>query len=209
MAKENTCNSTRRQFITRVIPACAATCVGLSGIKTSALFAGSASMQDDIHKFDQKLDRNLTYRQYMTARLMGVIEIAKALEKELGKDRTIAFLKKHTTERMTAYGKNQAAQSPDNSFRTYTDTFRNKERWKNISTMEIVEDTEHAFELKFTECIWADIWLKADAGDLGFAYVCFGDYAWIRGFNPAFKMVRDKTLMQGDRFCNHRYLWEV
>ena len=73
--------------------------------------------------------------------------------------------------------------------------------------MEIVEDTEKAFELKITECIWASTFLNAKAGDIGYASVCFGDYAWAEGFNPKIKMIRDKTLMQGHELCNHRYVW--
>jgi len=38
--------------------------------------------------------------------------------------------------------------------------------------------------------------------------VCHGDYAWAEGFNPDIKLVRDKTLMQGDSICNHRYVWQ-
>jgi hypothetical protein len=28
-----------------------------------------------------------------------------------------------------------------------------------------------------------------------------------KGFNPKIKLVRDKTLMQGHEYCNHRYIW--
>ncbi len=74
--------------------------------------------------------------------------------------------------------------------------------------MTIVEDTETAFALRVTECIWADTFLKEDAGDIGFALICHGDYAWPQGFNPKIRMIRDKTLMQGDSYCNHRYVFE-
>jgi hypothetical protein len=59
-----------------------------------------------------------------------------------------------------------------------------------------------------TECIWASTFLHAREGDIGFAHVCYGDYAWSRGFNPKIKLVRDKTLMQGHPVCNHRYVME-
>ena len=74
-------------------------------------------------------------------------------------------------------------------------------------THEVVVDTDKVFELKVTECLTSEIFLDADAGDIGYAYVCFGDYAWAEGFNPKIKMVRDKTLMQGHAYCNHRYMW--
>jgi len=47
--------------------------------------------------------------------------------------------------------------------------------------MEIVEDTETAFEIKVTECIWATTFRQAEAGDFGYAAICFGDYAWAEG----------------------------
>ena len=43
--------------------------------------------------------------------------------------------------------------------------------------MEIVEDTKKTFELIVTECIWADTFLRAKAGDIGYAWVCWGDYS--------------------------------
>jgi hypothetical protein len=59
-----------------------------------------------------------------------------------------------------------------------------------------------------TECLWAKTFVDAGAGDLGNAAICHGDYAFARSFNPGIEMVRDKTLMQGHAYCNHRYLWK-
>ena len=71
--------------------------------------------------------------------------------------------------------------------------------------MEVVEDTDAAFEIKVTECLWAQTFRKADAADLGAACICHPDYAAIEAFNPDYEMVRDKTLMEGHDCCNHRY----
>lgn len=79
--------------------------------------------------------------------------------------------------------------------------------WKHVLTSEIVEDTENAFEVRITECLWAKTFRDADAADLGYAYVCHPDYAMASAFNPTMRMTRDKTLMQGFSHCNHR--WEV
>ena len=70
-----------------------------------------------------------------------------------------------------------------------------------------VEDTENAFELKVTECIWASVFRDAGLdGEIGHAAVCNMDYTWPTTFNPKFKMERDRTLMQGHDHCNHRYV---
>ena len=68
--------------------------------------------------------------------------------------------------------------------------------------------TEKAFELKVTECIWASTFLEANMGEFGYAWICWGDYAWAKSFNPKIKLVRDKTLMQGNDYCNHKYIFE-
>jgi hypothetical protein len=74
-------------------------------------------------------------------------------------------------------------------------------------TMEIIEDTDTVFEVKVTECLVGDTFLRAEAGEIGNAAVCIGDYTFAEGFNPKIKMIRDKTLTLGHDHCNHRYIW--
>ncbi|OGU57010.1 MAG: hypothetical protein A2V66_05440 [Ignavibacteria bacterium RBG_13_36_8] len=204
--KNNQFQTSRRSFLTKVVPACALTCAfgkDIFGMIPGIILQDKPQSK---HKFDNDFDRTLTQRQFMRVRYGDSMNMMKALEKEMGKDKTIEFLKKATTERMTNAGKTQAERSPDNSFKTYVDQFRNG--YDNTLTIKIVEDTEKAFELEVTECIWASTFLDAKMGDFGYAWVCWGDYAWAESFNPKIKMVRDKTLMQGHSCCNHRYIWE-
>ncbi len=198
--------TSRRKFIASVIPACAITCMGSNRAFASILRAEGSLIQDQKHKFDNNFERTLTYRQMLGRQFMNFIALAQALEKEMGKEKAIAFLKKVSTEEQTNLGKRQASSMPDNSFAAYVGQFRSG--YENTLTKEIVEDSETAFELKVTECIWADTFLRAKAADIGYAWICWGDYAWAEGFNPKIKMVRDKTLMQEHDRCNHRYLWK-
>jgi hypothetical protein len=195
----------RRAFLTKIVPACALTCVGVKSVPALVHRGKHAYLQEEVHKFDQEFDRKLTYRQMLGARYRDLIDLARALEKEMGKDKMIEFLKKTTTERLLNFGKQQAERMQDNTFDAYVNQFRSG--YDKTLTMEIVEDTEKAFELNVTECIWADTFLRADAGDIGYAWVCWGDYAWAEGFNPKIKLIRDKTLMEGKTCCNHRYVW--
>ena len=197
--------SSRRTFLTKALPGCAVACVVAKPL-FSCPVSGRASSQEEIHKFEKPVQRVPTNIQMTMARYGDFVRLARALEKEMGKEKLIEFLKETTTERGLEIGKNQASRSPDNSLDTYVNQFRGG--YENSLTKEIVEDTEKAFELKVTECLWASAFHRMDAGDLGYAWVCFGDYAWARGFNPKIEMVRDKTLMQGHDFCNHRYIWK-
>jgi hypothetical protein len=199
-------NPGRRSFLLAAAPACALAYLTPQRVYALAQEGKGKPGDETVHKFDNEFERKMTIRQYFDSRYREYISLAKDIEKEWGHEKTLEFLKKRTAEQMTEYGKLQAGQVEDNDFEAYVSQFR--DGYKDILTMEIVEDTETAFELKVTQCIWADTFLRADAGDIGFCSVCWGDYYWPTGFNERITMVRDKTLMEGHDICNHRYLWK-
>ena len=204
MNPNTTIKSDRRQFITKIIPACAMTCLGSKHL----LGMMQSEAQPAAHKFDVPLDIPLTNRQYARATNRGKISLIKTLVKELGEEKAIEIIKTDTRESALAMGRRQAQAAEKNDLFTYVDMFRDTERFKNSLTMEIVEDTEKAFELKVTECLYAEPYLRAGlGGEVGFAALCYMDYFWPKGFNENIKLVRDKTLMQGHDHCNHRYIW--
>jgi hypothetical protein len=210
---DSACPATsRRHFLATVVPACAVSCLGFKCVlaqETKNMPVIIAGNEQPDHIFDAAYPRKLTYRQFFKIRYGESIQLAKAMQDEMGKEKLIEFLKKNTGNQMLDYGKAQAKEAGDRSLRRYTEQFRNIENYKNMLAMEIVEDTEKAFELKVTDCIWASTFRDAEAGELGYAMVCFGDYGWAEGFNPKITLVRDKTLMQGDTICNHRYVWQA
>lgn len=203
-------NPSRRQFITKILPACSMMCMG-GGLAFAHASQKNIPLfqEEEAHKFDNEMEKLLTYRQYMKLRYGEFISIVKTFSKQFGKDNVIELIRNQSAENMLKYGQSQAKKSSGNNFQTYVSMFRNNPYYDKTLTMEIVEDTEKAFEIKVTECIWATTFLQADAGEFGYAAVCFGDYSWAEGFNPKIKMVRDKTLMQGNEYCNHRYIWQA
>jgi hypothetical protein len=209
MGYEERSGTNRRQFLATIVPACAIACLGCSTAFAQSegkTPARGDEVLKDVHPFDAEYPKKLTYRQVIGARYRESIQLAKALQEDIGKEKAIDFLKSNTRERMLDYGKSQTEKSNDHSLHAYTEQFRNVDNYKNTLVMEIVEDSEEAFELKVTECLWASTFRDADAGDIGYAMVCYGDYAWAEGFSSKIEMVRDKTLMEGAPFCNHRYV---
>lgn len=198
-------STSRRSFLTKAIPACALTCVFSKDIFGMVKAIYPQEKPKSGHMFDAELENNLTYRQLMTARYRDSMNLMKALEDEMGKEQTIELLEKATRKRSVEIGKMQAQRSPDTSLKTYVEQFRGG--YKNVLNKTIVEDSDNAFEIKVTECIWASVFRDANMADYGYAWVCLGDYGWAEGFNPKIKLVRDKTLMQGHDCCNHRYEW--
>lgn len=198
-------NQGRRDFMTKVIPCCA---IGMAALDKAF---GSTNLvrlnQDEKHKFDS--ERTVTRRQLLQRQYGGLIGFGQFLKEDMGDKEAIELIKRYTEKRMLEVGKRQAERAGNNNFQTYVEPFKNPNGYRYSLTKEVVEDTDTVLELKVTECIWAATFLQQNAGDLGFAFVCHGDYAWPQGFNPKIKMIRDKTLMEGHAICNHRYIHEV
>ena len=198
--------TSRRNFITKIVPACALTCAFGKDIFGMVPGIIPQEKQQGKEMFDTEMDRKLTYRQLMRTRYSDSMNMMKAMENEQGKEKTIEFLKKGTTARLLKVGQDQAKRTPDNSLNSFAEQFRGG--YQNLLNKKVVEDTDKIFELKVTECIWASTFQEMKMADYGYAWICWGDYAWAKGFNPKIKMVRDKTLMQGHDCCNHRYIFE-
>ena len=196
----------RRSFLTRVMPACSFACLysgALSGMTTGE---GNDDTQGDVHKFDVEFERTTTPRMRVMEGNRNLISFIKTLQGEMDEEELIRLLNINSAKSGREVGTRQAKNSPDTSFQTFVSTFR-PPRYQDVLTLEIVEDTAKAFELKVTECVWASVYRDAGLGGaIGHAAVCNMDYYWPEAFNENFKMVRDKTLMQGHDHCNHRYL---
>ena len=201
----------RRSFISKILPACSLACLGAGSGLLGFSPALKRALQEGKHKFDEEFPQKFTGRQLMSMMYgRNYIPLLKFLSEEIGQERLITLLKKHAAERGTELGESFAKQSGGSDFTILKKLFRpDSPNFKNILTMTITEDTANVHEIKVTECIFASTFLEADAGDLGFATICYGDYNMASGFNPKVKMVRDKTLMQGHACCNHRYLLEA
>jgi hypothetical protein len=200
----------RRLFLTRIVPAGTAFCFGCSKLFALVQSQEETKKAPVKHKFQEKAD--LTFEQIFRFAFAGYIARLAVLAEDIGKDKFIDLLKKSTTKVTEKNVKEGLKNLPNNDFATLKGIFKNNPMFDKTLTFKIVEDTDSAFELKVTECLWAKTVLGfgvPNAGDFGFAAICYGDYASARAFNPKLRMVRDKTLMQGHECCNHRYIFEA
>ena len=196
----------RRNFLTKTMSVCALSCIGMCNSSVLSAMNFSGQDQEDEHKFDHKSDKEFTRKQLLKREYGNMVELIKFMQKHMSNEELMGLLKNYSAEVGTRVGKSQASSSPDISFESFTKYFR-PPSYKNTLTLKIVQDTPKVFELKVTECIWAEAFKEFDlAGELGHALICNMDYYWPKAFNPDFKMERDKTIMQGDLYCNHKYI---
>lgn len=207
MEQTDKIKNSRRSFLTQAVPLCALTCLGAGEIFAKSPFFNASLQEKEIHKFDRELPGpKFTYRRLVAFQSRSYIRFVRFLQKEMGKEKVIELIKKHTDERMLKQAKADLKRLGNADFKTYISIFRDP-RMEASLNMKIVQDTDTVFEIKVTDCLAAESFLPHKAGDIGYATVCWGDYIWASGFNPKIKLIRDKTIMQGHGYCNHKYVW--
>jgi L-2-amino-thiazoline-4-carboxylic acid hydrolase len=158
------------------------------------------------HKFLQ--DSNMTFQEVFDFAYGSLVPVLQGLAQELGKECFLEALKNVASESALKAAKDSARQLPCNDFAAFNASMREPSHFgKHILTLEIVEDTPQAVQVQVTECLWAKTFREMGAAEIGYALICYRDYADCQGFNPKINLTRSKTLMQGDDYCNHRFVW--
>ena len=196
----------RREFLRKTFSSCAF-CYFASPF-TFASNRINPTTSDQKHKFE--LDSGMTIQQvYNFAFRENYIPAMKNLMKQIGKEEFLDLLKK-SSEMQYESDEDTYFKNKERKLKTWSDYFKKLiENLSNVSTGEILTDNENVLEIRYTECLYAKTFREADAADIGYAGVCYQDYPWTKQFNPNLKLIREKTLMQGDDCCHFKWIMET
>jgi hypothetical protein len=180
-------------------------CLGFSKLPMIPT-SGTELEQQDQHKFDVPRELKMSVKERTRMQYNEFMGFIRTLQAELEEPELIRLLNRYSAADGRRIGERQAQDFPDTAFATFVNQYR-PPRYSEVLTHEVVEDTDKAFGLRVTECVWAQVFREADlGGEIGHAAICNMDYHWPTAFNPNLKMERTKTLMQGHDQCNHRYV---
>ncbi|MFC2086152.1 L-2-amino-thiazoline-4-carboxylic acid hydrolase [Bacteroidota bacterium] len=194
----------RRKFLMEIVPCCALTCFGFRNLQASTINKEFSYAQQDNHKFQNEIDKALTYKQWAQNRHMKYIGILKHLQKDIGKQKLLESIEKASYAENIALGKRLSNRITD--MNTFAVPFREENSGVGRTIVrEIIEDNDKVFEMKITQCLTEEVFRENEACDLGYACVCHADFGLTEGMDLNIKLTRDKTLMQGHDCCNHRY----
>jgi hypothetical protein len=153
----------------------------------------------------------MTWEQAFGFRYKGYIHLMKRLSSLIGNDRFSALLREASSEAAAEAPvkvKPEPGKDMENFIRYFLNDLMPAPIYRAALTWDIVEKSSTALEFRFSRCLWASTFRAEDASEIGDATVCYGDYAYTRAISPSIKLIRTKTLMQGDDCCNHRFVVE-
>ena len=73
------------------------------------------------------------------------------------------------------------------------------------STLDVIKLNETEYSFNMTQCKYADMYQTLGKPELGVLLSCNRDFAFCRGFNPAIKLNRAQTIMEGAKYCDFRF----
>lgn len=195
----------RRQFM-KLLSAGSLVCFGCGHLCALTGAGQKPPVSTKKHKFQE--DSKMSFEQVFNNAYRSDAKIMKILAEKIGKEKLITMLQEASSRVAAEDTKQMVKNLPKNDLAGFASVMKKPDYfWKHALTFDIVEDTEKAFEVKITECIWARTFRQFEAPDIGYAMICHADFAMARAYNPKMKLIRTKTLMQGHDFCNHR--WEM
>jgi hypothetical protein len=200
--------SSRREFLLNVLPAGTLFCLGCGSLPALTTGQEVQKAPEKKHKFQE--DSEMSFQEVFEFAFKRFARLMKSFGDEIGKDNLVEMMKRIIDNMIKKEALKEAKDFQVKDFASFRAGWRKEpDRFRgHVHTYAIVEDTDKAIENRVTECLFAKTLRDADAADIGYAYFCYGDFAMARAYNPKLRLIRTKTLMQGDDCCNHRYVWE-
>jgi hypothetical protein len=202
--------SSRRQFLLHSLPMGTCLCLGTQNLWV----AFQAKVQEENpppqHKFME--DSKMSFRALFKFTFQNYyIPCLERLAGEIGRDKLIEMLKRLASESAARRQKESTKDLPNTDFATFVARSKSgMNRFvKHVLTWEDGERTETSVRTKFTECLWATTFREVNASDIGYAAICYPDYASASAFNPKIRLIRPTTLMEGHDCCDFQYVWEA
>jgi len=182
----------RRQFIARSCAVGTSLCFGCSHFFSLA----NAREVQAVKTYQEKIAGNsgMSYEQVYNFAFRNLL-IPQLLEiaNQLGKDKFIEMLKAANDKVCSK------TEIIDRFYATMPKDFMN-----NVLDREDLEDSPDLQIFKISKCLWAKTFRDADAGDIGYAMICYGDYADAKARNATLE--RKTCLMQGDECCHFKWI---
>ena len=199
--KKSNQDESRRNFIKTVIPIGGMACIGCPSLLSASTVIG----QEPDSNFSDKIQTefSISYEAFYNSRYKYYIQRMEKFAEYLGRGELIDMLKRAVDD----INKNIKPDLKAKSVKDFVSPILESDYFRFRLDLEVLELTDEVCQMKITNCLWAKTFREMNAGDIGYANTCHGDFSSATAFNPKLMMERTKTLMEGHDCCNHRYIW--
>jgi L-2-amino-thiazoline-4-carboxylic acid hydrolase len=141
-------------------------------------------------------------RREIEARIL--MPVLEALGGEFGRERVFETARKVIIDVARAQGQALAEKMGGDSLTHFATAL---EDWKkgDAYRMDVLEQSEEKFSFNVTRCRYAELYRALGIPEVGALLSCNRDFSLVEGFNPAVKLTRTQTVMEGAPHCDFRF----
>ena len=142
-------------------------------------------------------------RREVEARIIA--PLLEALSDEFGRERVLEITRQKIVGIAKEQGKQLAESMGGNTLAHFAASL---DAWKKDDALliDVLEQTEDSFSFNITRCRYAEMYAELGVPELGTLLSCNRDFALIEGFNPEVNLTRTQTIMEGEPFCDFRFM---
>lgn len=145
---------------------------------------------------------SLLQRREIEARIVG--PLLRAFAAEVGEEKTLEV----TRNVIGALAREGGADLARSLGAATLDAFAQcLDRWREGGALEIevLEQSPERLSFNVTRCRYAEMYRALGLAELGSSLSCMRDFALVEGFNPAIRLCRTQTIMEGASHCDFRF----
>ncbi len=141
-------------------------------------------------------------RREIEARIL--MPVLTALGQEFGRERVLETARRVIIDVARAQGQELAQRMGGDSLGHFATAL---EDWKkgDAYRMDVLEQTDEKFSFNVTRCRYAEMYRALGIPEIGALLSCNRDFSLVEGFNPAVKLTRTQTVMEGASHCDFRF----
>lgn len=144
---------------------------------------------------------NILQQRQIEARLMK--RVIEGLFEKFDKDEVLSNLR--DTFRKIAYEDGKKLKKEKSNPMLILEKHWQKLTEGEALVMEGFLNTESKMSFKVTQCKYAEFYKEIGAPELGTILSCCRDEAFLKGFTNRIKMMRSKTILEGNNCCEFKY----
>jgi hypothetical protein len=131
--------------------------------------------------------------------------LIKGFAVALGQERALELALDAVQKDALETGRLASQKSGDNSLKGLLRIV--KEAWAagEALHLEVLESSNHLLRFTVLCCAYVDLYDRLGMREYGYCLSCSRDEPFARGFNPAIKLLRTQTIMQGASCCDFRF----
>ncbi|MBT8344818.1 MAG: L-2-amino-thiazoline-4-carboxylic acid hydrolase [Desulfofustis sp.] len=135
---------------------------------------------------------------------LAIAPVIREVSRRYGDEEARAILKSVNQKEAFERGRKMTESEQANTIDTLV---KDVATWGDTGVweMEVVEQTPTTYFFNVTRCPYYEKYRELGLEEFGVELSCCRDESFARGLDPNLRLVRTKTIMEGEGFCDFRY----